>query len=270
MGLFTVLVAPGWSYVMGPDDRALESENSPAAVRQSGMIRIQGEAFVSGLLTGANCDVVVSAGHAAYYWEDVPHKSWRKGHLRGLGQFYFSTEPSEPVSWQQLQLVASGYDELEQVGQDEYDWSVFRIDTPLVQQCEIVEAWPSERACKSELIMPGFHFDKPRDRLLAGNCKLRQSLDNGLLIHDCDTKDGSSGAPLLCPTGDTLRLLGVNISGLTKRDYYDAGVYGKSGEPFDARRHKNFAIAIDGAFKRALVKELQASKARKEQRRIEK
>ena len=261
-----LLVPLTWAYVMGPDDRELESEETPAALRQSGMIRIQGEAFVSGLLTGANCDVVISAGHAAYYWEDVPHKRWRKGHLRGLGQFYFSTDPTEPVSWQTLKLVASGYDDLEQIGRDEHDWSIFRIDVPLASNCEAITPGPRLQSCSSKLVMPGFHFDKPRDRLLAGNCRLRQRLDSGLLIHDCDSKDGSSGSPLFCPAGDTLQLLGVNISGLTKRDYYDAGVYGKAGQPFDPRRHKNFAIAIEGAFQEALNRELAASKARKEQR----
>lgn len=264
--LFLLLgVSLGQAYVMGPDDRLVEQDAGaqPAAVRQAGMIRIQGEAFVSGLLTGANCDVVISAGHAAFYWEDVPHKRWRKGHLRGLGQFYFSIEPDEPTLWQALKLVASGYQELEQVGEDEHDWSIFRIDVPLVKNCSVIPLSRRTPNCDAGLLMPGFHFDKPGSRLLAGNCEVKQVVDGRLIIHDCDSKDGSSGAPLFCPASDTLRLLGINISGLTKRDYYDAGVYGKSGKAFHAREHKNFAIAVDGDFKRALLKELKASEVRK-------
>lgn len=262
--VLSVLARLGFAYVMGTDDRRLEDEQRPvAAVAQTGMIRIQGESFVTGLLTGANCDVVVSAGHAAFYWEDVPHKAWRKGHLRGLGQFYFNTEPAEPSRWQDLALIASGYEDTARVGEDAHDWSIFRIPVPLARACAVIPLWAEGAKCRGELRMPAFHFDKPKTRLLAGNCKVRQRLEGGLIIHDCDSKDGSSGAPVFCPVGDTLHLLGINISGLTKRDYYDAGVYGKAGKNFDVRGHKNFAIAVEGAFRRALIEELAASARRK-------
>jgi hypothetical protein len=73
------------AYVMGPDDRVevAKGHGKVDAIRQTGMIHIEGEAFVSGLLTGENCDVAIPAGHAVVYWQSVGRKGWRKGELRG-------------------------------------------------------------------------------------------------------------------------------------------------------------------------------------------
>ena len=118
-----------FAYVMGPDDRVeVPEQQSPlAAVRQTGMIRIQGEEFVSGLLTGKNCDVVISAGHAAIYWQSIARKGWRKGELRGQGKFRFNLNPKSGADWYSMTLVNSGYEQAVNVGKDEHDWSIFRF-----------------------------------------------------------------------------------------------------------------------------------------------
>ena len=268
--LFTLLafclgLPAALGYVMGPDNRVevADQQSQLAAVRQTGMIRIEAEEFVSGLLTGANCDVVISAGHAAIYWESVARKGWLKGALRGQGMFRFNLDPKTWAAWLSMALVNSGYEQADNVGKDEHDWSIFRLNAPALPACEIVRVMPAGADCEGDLLMTGFHFDKPETKLLEQGCSLKNTTDKGLIVHDCDSKDGSSGAPLFCRDNAKLSLLAINISGLASKDYFDAGVYGKSGSAFNERQHKNFAIAIGGAFYRALILELKASAERR-------
>ena len=260
-----LLLPASFAYVMGPDDRAevSKAQTKIAAIRQTGMIRIRGEEFVSGLLTGENCDVVISAGHAAIYWKNLARKGWRKGEMRGQGRFRFNLDPKAGGEWQTMSLVASGYMLADNVGKDEHDWSILRTSSPVVANCKILRVMQDRLACKSDLLMSGFHFDKPDTKLLDQNCKVKQNTDRGIIVHDCDSKDGSSGAPLFCQDDGKLSLLAINISGLTNKDYFDAGVYGKSGQAFHDRQHKNFAIAVSGEFYRALLEEMKASSKRR-------
>jgi hypothetical protein len=253
------------AYVMGPDDRAEvgNEQGEVDAIRQTGMIRIEGEEFVSGLLTGENCDVVISAGHAAIYWQSVERKGWRKGELRGQGQFRFNLNPRQIEHWQTMQLVAAGYELEENVGKDEHDWSIFRLNSPGAFECKNFTVRSDRQTCHSRLLMPGFHFDRPHTKLLDQSCEVKQSKDSGVIAHNCDSKDGSSGAPLFCKDNGKLSLLAINISGLTNKDYFDSGVYGKPGKVFNDKRHKNFAISISGSFYRALLREMKASSLRR-------
>ncbi len=257
-----------YAYVMGTDDRveAADQQTSLPAVRQTGMIRIEGEEFVSGLLIGDNCDVVISAGHAAIYWQSVARKGWRKGELRGQGRFRFNTDPKTGLDWQDMTLVNSGYQLAANVGEDQHDWSVFRLARPAMAECENISVMPDSRNCRGNLLMPGFHFDRPQTKLIAPACSVKSVDDDGIIAHDCDSKEGSSGAPLFCRHDGKLSLLAINISGLTHRDYFDAGVYGKSGLRFNNRQHKNFAIYVGGDFYRALMQELKASTKRRLER----
>ncbi len=263
--LLVLCLPVSFAYVMGPDDRVevSEAQTEIAAIRQTGMIRIYGEEFVSGLLTGGNCDVVISAGHAAIYWQDLARKGWRKGELRAQGRFRFNLDPGAGGEWQSMRLVASGYSLAENVGKDEYDWSIFRTSRAVAADCKILHIMHDGLACKSNLLMSGFHFDRPDIKLLDQSCKVKQRKDSGIIVHDCDTKDGSSGAPLFCQDGGKLSLLAINISGLTNRDYFDGGVYGKSGRAFNDRKHKNIAISVGGEFYQALVEEMKASAERR-------
>jgi hypothetical protein len=260
-----VCLSTSFAYVMGPDDR-VEISNEQAsltAVRQTGMISIQGEEFVSGLVTGENCDVVITAGHAAIYWQSVSRKGWRKGEVRGQGKFRFSLDPKSGPDWQAMTLVNSGYEQADDVGKDEHDWSIFRLSTPALPQCENVSVMRDKRECQGGLLMPGFHFDRPNTKLIDQSCSVKSVSGDGIIVHDCDSKDGSSGAPLFCHHDGSSALLAINISGLTRKDYFDAGVYGKSGSTFHNRQHKNFAVFIGGDFYKALMRELKASAGRR-------
>jgi hypothetical protein len=253
-----------FAYVMGLDDRLEVGNNAgqSAEVAQTGMISIQGEQFVSGLLTGENCDVVISAGHAAIHWETVARKGWRKGELRGGGDFRFNLNPTTGLEWQTMTLVRSGYELEENIDKDKHDWSIFRLSKRALPECENIKISPNRSDCPGEVIMPGFHFDKPETKLVDNSCSIKSSSGDGVVVHDCDSKDGSSGAPLFCRNNDRSTLLAINISGLTRKDYFDAGVYGKAGLNYHDQQHKNFAINISGAFYKALMKELFNSKTR--------
>jgi hypothetical protein len=262
--ILSLSLPASFAYVMGLDDRLEvgKSAEQSAEVAQTGMISIRGEQFVSGVLTGENCDVVISAGHAAIHWETVARKGWRKGELRGGGDFRFNLDPKTGLEWQTMTLVSSGYELEENIDEDKHDWSIFRLSKRALPDCENIKIIPNRSDCPGEVIMPGFHFDKPETKLVDNSCSIKRSSGDGVVVHDCDSKDGSSGAPLFCRDNDRSALLAINISGLTRKDYFDAGVYGKAGLNYHVQQHKNFAINISGAFYKALMKELLNSKAR--------
>lgn len=264
--LLLAFYTPGLSaFIMGEDNRLqLSSADSEhEEIRQTGKIAIQGEEFVSGVVTGDNCDVVISAGHAAIYWQTLGYKGWKKGELRGRGMFQFNTLVSGNTKWQEMSLVSSGYENRQNLGEDAHDWSIFRLPEPALAMCKNIVLTPPSSVCPKGLLMPGFHFDKPAVKLLDKSCVLKKQLDNGVIVHDCDSKDGSSGAPLFCMGRNGMSLKGVNISGITLKDNYDAGVYGKAGLEYDSKRHKNFAVSISAEFKKALEKELKLSRQRR-------
>jgi hypothetical protein len=80
---------------MGEDDRevATLSELQEPGIRQTGLIHIDDEEFVTGIVTGENCDVVISAGHAAIHWKTIERKGWIKGELREKGKLKFYIDP---------------------------------------------------------------------------------------------------------------------------------------------------------------------------------
>lgn len=250
--------------MMGEDDRHVVMKIGPgfAAISQTGRIRILHEAFVTGLVTGANCDVVLSAGHTAFYWQSVERKGWVRGALRGGGQFSFSLQPGDEDSFIELVLIESGYSDKANLGHEQHDWSIFRLQTPALERCENIRLTPSHDDCAGGLIMPAFHFDKPETLLVDKTCKVKGTLEHGIIVHDCDTKDGSSGAPLFCRRYKALTLLGINISGLTQKEYEDPGVYGLKGSDFHPKWHKNYAVTVGGDFYQALQKELENSRHR--------
>ena len=99
IGLFVLLmgeVCPAaYAYVMGQDDRQEinQAESQQPEIMQTGIIQIGDGSFVTGVLTGDNCDVVISAGHAAIYWQSNAMKGWHRGELRGGGKFQFYPDP---------------------------------------------------------------------------------------------------------------------------------------------------------------------------------
>ena len=253
-----------FGYVMGDDDRmpVNQYESAIPEIMQTGMIKIQDGTYLTGLLTGANCDVVISAGHAAVYWKSNAGKGQRKGQLRDNGQFQFYPEPAISMNHISMELVETGYHKAEDIESDQYDWSVFRLQTPVSGECKNVEYMEYAKTCQGQTLMPGFHFDRPDTRMIDRTCQIKDTVDKKLLLHNCDTKDGSSGAPLLCLDQSGISIHGINISGLTKKGYFDPGVYGMRGRMFNYKNHKNYAIAIHGRFLEVLKDELQRSKQR--------
>jgi hypothetical protein len=264
--LISSLALPvSFAYVMGVDNRIEAGKDAEqiAAVRQTGMIKIHGEEFVSGLVTGENCDVVISAGHTAIHWQTLNRKGWQRGELRGQGNFRFNPDPINRDDWQAMTFVRSGYEQEENIDKDEHDWSIFRLARSALSICDNIDVLWHRRDCPGDILMPGFHFDKPNIKLIDNSCAIKNVVETGVVVHDCDSKDGSSGAPLFCKHEGGASLLAINISGLTRKENYDAGVYGKEGLSFDHKQHKNFARLIDGDFYRALLKELEKSRHRR-------
>ena len=264
--VFTLYFGMSYSFafVMGEDNRkeVTVSESKQPGIRQTGVIRISDEEFVTGIVTGENCDVVISAGHAAIHWQTVERKGWQKGELRGDGRLVFHADPRDVNNGIMMKLVKSGYGEPGNLGEDEYDWSIFRLALPAMKECSNLKIAETQLRCESKIVMPAFHFDKRDKKLIDHTCSIKDSVNHSVLIHDCDTKDGSSGAPVFCRTNHNMTLIGINISGLTQKTYEDPGVYGQDGPEYHSRKHKNFAVSIHGEFYRALQTELEASAIR--------
>lgn len=254
------------AYVMGRDNRQEinKAEAEQPEIMQTGVIRIGDGSFVTGVLTGANCDVVISAGHAAIYWRSSTGKGWRKGQIRGGGRFRFYPDPGgNRKPGIAMRLVRSGLQNPADIDKDDSDWSIFRLIKPVPGGCRNISYVANGIKCNGHTMMPAFHFDRRNTRLIDRACKIKDSIGSDIVVHDCDTKDGSSGAPLLCESRTGMVLLAINISGLTPKEYVEPGVYGKESLNFDFRHHKNFAVTIHGEFLRALESELEASRERK-------
>ena len=252
------------AFVMGSDDRVAASYDdlTRAGISQVGVIRISDDAFVTAIVIGENCDVVVSAGHAAFFWRTVQQRGWIKGQRRVAGTFNFTLNPGQPEPVVALTLVQSGYRQKRHIPDDQYDWAIFRSAHPVMQWCRRIGLEHSKFKCNGKLLMAGYHYDMRQVRLLDKTCTIRDVIADRVIVHDCDTKDGSSGAPLLCVDSDVVTLYGINTSGLSKQSYVEPGVYGQSADQFDFKTRKNFAVAIRGEFLLALERELRASRER--------
>ncbi len=248
---------------MGQDDRrpASDAETQLPGVRDTGTIRIPGEEFVTGLLVGANCDVVISAGHAAIHWRTIEHRGWVAGERRGDGKLEFSLDPAA-AKWHQATLITTGFDRPGNIDQEHNDWALFRLAERASTNCRQLHYENYKVTCRGATFMPGYHFDKRNTRLVDTSCSPKYALKRRLIAHDCDTKDGSSGAPLFCREGAKTYLMGINVSGLTERSYIDPGIYGENGLSFRYHRHENFAVGVHGKFFDAINSALAASKNR--------
>ena len=254
------------AYMMGQDNRmpASEMEVTMAAIQQTGQVHIQDEAFVSGIVLGANCDVVLTAGHAAVYWQEDWRQQWHAGDLRAQGKLTFSLAPEDAEGGIPMQLVATGYADTSRLTQEQNDWAIFRLARPALTSCATIPIMSDDMSCPNTFIMPAFHFDRPEIRLLDHTCGEKGRIGRSIIVHDCDTKDGSSGAPLLCNMTGGPALTGINISGLTRKEYEDPGVYGQEGNEFHPRWHKNLGVAIHDELYRVLQEELSRSRERAE------
>jgi len=257
------------AYIMGKDNRQeiTRTESQQPEIMQTGIIQIADGSFVTGVLTGDNCDVVISAGHAAVYWRSNTAKGWSRGELRGGGQYQFYPDPGDnSETGIAMELVRSGLQIPADIDKDSSDWAVFRLSKPAESDCRNIRYVANAVKCNGRTMMPAFHFDRRDTRLIDRSCKIKDSIGSKIIIHDCDTKDGSSGAPLLCQDQTGLRLLAINISGITVKEFVEPGVYGKESKNFNFRNHKNFAVTVHGEFLQALEYELEASSKRKYRR----
>ena len=212
------------AYIMGKDNRQEinREESEQPEIMQTGIIQTGDGSFVTGILTGDNCDVVISAGHAAIYWRSNTARGWVKGELRGGGQFQYYPDPgSDRKHGIAMVLVRSGLQVAADIDKDSSDWAVFRLSKPALPACRNITFVANGIKCNGHIMMPAFHFDRRDTRLIDRSCKIKDSIGNDIVVHNCDTKDGSSGGPLLCSTRSGIVLLAINISGMTLKEFVE-------------------------------------------------
>ena len=92
-----------------------------------------------------------------------------------------------------------------------HDWALITLETPLpVRPVEVRQLPPAAAGNAPHLETAGYAQDRPYLLSLDDGCRIRERAFGGkVLVTDCDSTRGDSGAPLLWRDGDTIRLVGV-------------------------------------------------------------
>jgi hypothetical protein len=235
--------------VFGADQRAtaetfaLKHHLDAAALRRryaaTGVIHC-GNARGSGQLTLTD-DLVTTAAHVLYD---------RNGRLRGDSdhcRFVVDAGGQEISTNLEVDSAVVGstnpYNE-----SAVHDWAVVRLARPLHEAEPYALAIATENAPVRFVARGAIDWDGGRDMSLQ-DCRLRTDLENGAegtreLSFDCSANVGASGSGLLDAEGKGLMAVFVGYRSVDP----------ESPLPFSAT-HYNFAVTIEGAFRRAVERE---------------
>ena len=265
------------STIIGADGRIklTTEEKEIPEFRQTGIVNIGGEGFGSGIVTGANCDVVLTAAHLIRYnQEDARYFNRRIGELRESWRLNFVPDPSRAIIGYQASLVISGFDDIENIrllGSNEiahqHDWSVLQLSRPAMRQCVQIKYIRDKTTCAGPIRIPAVHIDAYDDVFIndihADPCFIHPTKQKNLILHDCDTKDGASGAPLFCEVDSDLYFIGINAGFAVPDSNYEEPDKGMPGVPFNSQNHVNFAVPLHKDFANALEDALKQSEQRR-------
>lgn len=191
--------------IVGSDDRVIAAQGFEAV----GRLNKSGTGFCTATLIRP--DLILTAAHCVYYSRtkrpippDRLHfvAGWRRGefvahrrgaHIRIAPGFVFDAPNSEARLRSDIALI--------------------ELDRPISR--DQVKPMPFESAAKKlRLTVPLTHVSYAKDRAhlpsIETGCIVRQE-DAQLLLTDCDSNYGSSGAPLLVGQGASLRVVGVTV-----------------------------------------------------------
>lgn len=135
-----------------------------------------------------------------------------------------------------------------------HDWAVARLMRPLREATPYALGSPSPGGAVRFAARGHVDWGEGHDLSLE-TCRLRQGLDLGVegtreFAFDCAAGLGASGSALLEPSGD--RLLAIFVG------FHTAAPYGRT--PF-APDNYNFAVTVEGAFRRAVIEAAGSARA---------
>ncbi len=174
--------------VIGPDDRVPADSGDTALMSALGILYPEGEVGSTAFLIGA-CDVLATARHTVAHPDGTPYAD-RMEFIPAAGGASIQVIAGS---------VATGASH-----DDADDWAVMRLAAP-VPGCVPFVPWPIADAAlpgiADRLVLAGYHADLDRQPYVQAGCTipppcLEDTYTAGVIIHDCDSDVGASGAPL--------------------------------------------------------------------------
>jgi hypothetical protein len=225
------------------DQYALSRRLDPTTLHRhyagTGIVRC-GHAHGSGQLTLSD-DVVTTAAHVLYD---------EHGQLRGdSGHCNFIVEADGREIATPLEVDGAIVGSKDPYNEDAvHDWAVVKLARPLHEADPYPLTAPAPDAPILFVARGAIDWGKGRTTSMQ-NCKLRDDLTSGAegtreFAFDCSTNVGASGAGLLDGDGKSLMAIFVGYRSVAPDEPL----------PFSAR-HYNFAVTIEGAFKRAVERQ---------------
>lgn len=191
--------------IVGRDDRVpLDSAAWPwqaiGRVNQAG-----GRSHCTGTLVAP--DTVLTAAHCAYSrlagrWLDPAELVFVAGFRRDTDAGYSRGKAIRRSP--QADPLAVTADSIA------HDWALLELETPVPVRPIEVRRLPATANAALRLETAGYAQDRPFLLSLDDGCLLRERAFGGtVLVTDCDSTRGDSGAPLLWRNGDTISVIGV-------------------------------------------------------------
>lgn len=262
LGLFCTL---SQALVFNGDNRELLTENEQMKFYQTGGIDTNKNSG-SAVVLGDNCDVVITSAHLLY---DSATGTGRYKHIKFL--------PNLPsiAHYYHGDLVETGFDDIPK-NRFPYkgggrDWAIIRLRKPAYNRCYRIKTKPVKMSCNAKINLVGRHNDDMEHKRISKDCRLEDDDSfeyiNGastVIKHNCDTKSGASGSPLLCEEGSNIYVIGIHFGNNYLKHSGEAKGFGVQDQSYRPIKSYNKALLIDGDFGKALQMELGLSKQRRQ------
>lgn len=245
--LATAAPPPAAKYLFGPDRRRPLSDPEQQAFRPIGWVS-GGEEGGTAALVGRG-DVLLTAAHT-FFRDGMPLAE----------RFWFYPDGLDGPRVEILEIQAGtnnpSHDRVEN------DWAVARLAANLGSRNGALSYARLSNSLavtnRGRFLLVGFNTDTDVGHTkFATPCSLRPRRDDDLLrgetniwLHDCDTRAGASGAPIVLLAEDGQ----FYVVGLHVEHVFRNGT--KEGDPFDPQTNAGVAVRVDGGMRAALQKAL--------------